>query len=202
MAQKTRLGSDEVARLLMNSPVTVCEWMQRGMLHAEVSGESVRRFDMGDVAQFARDHGLQFNRPDHSKLRILILNNDVQSAHRLVELLDTLSETAEAVAVHSAFDAGRKIPAFRPDVVLMDLQMSHQDSLEVCRQIKSDRTTRHVKVITMLDSADREYRQRMLMAGADSCLERPISNQALLDEMGLCLDPFQGKEDAYQESQY
>lgn len=206
MARKTCLSSNEVADLLMDSPVTVCEWMQNGMLHAEVSGDDLspfsRSFNMGDVAQFARENGLQLSRPDHGKLRILIVNDDVQSAHRLVELLDTLSETAEALAVHSIFDAGRKIPVFHPDVVLMDLQMSHQDSLEICRQIKSDRSTRDVRIITMLDSDDQEHKQRMLMAGVDSCLERSLSNQALLEVMGLCLDPFQAKENSYQETQY
>ena len=200
MAQKTSLNSNEAANLLMDSPVAVCEWMQNGMLHAEVSGVIKRPFTMGDVAQFTKEKGLQFNRPDHGELRILIVNNDVQSAHRLVEILDTLSETAEAVAVHSAFDAGRKIPDFRPDVVLMGSQMLRQESLEICRLIKSDHATRHVRVVAVLDSSDQDHKQRLLMAGADSCLDNPISNQALLDIMGLRRDPRREKESTFQKS--
>jgi len=200
MAQKTRLSSNEVANLLMDSPVTVCEWMQNGMLHAEVSGAIKRPFTMGDVAQFARENGMQFNRPDRGKLRILIINNDVQSAHRLVEILDTLSETAESVAVHSTFDAGQKISEFSPDVVLMESGMPRQEGLEICRQIKSGHATRHVRVVAVLDQDDRGHKQRMLMTGADSCLEHPVSNQALLDVMGLSLDPAREKEGGFQDN--
>jgi PleD family two-component response regulator len=199
MAQKTRLSSNEVANLLMDSPLTVCEWMQNGMLHAEVAGAIKRPFTMGDVAQFARENGKQFNRPDQGKLKILIINNDVQSAHRFVEILDTLSETDESVAVHSSFDAGQKISEFRPDVVLMDSGMPRQESLEICRQIKSGHATRHVQVVVVLETDDHNHKQRMLMAGADSCLEHPVSNQALMDVMGLYLDLSREKEDVYQE---
>ena len=159
MAQKTGLSSNEVANLLMASPVTVCEWMQNGMLHAEVLGVIKRPFTMGDVAQFARENGKQFNRPDRSKLRVLIVNSDVQSASRLVEILDTLSESTEAVAVHSTFDAGRKITDFRPDVVLVDSQMLRQESMEICRLIKSDHATRHLQIVAVLDPAYRDHKQ-------------------------------------------
>ena len=201
MAQKTRLNSNEVANLLMDSPVTVCEWVQNGMLHAEVSGIVKRPFTLGDVAQFAKEKGLQFNRPDQDKLRILIVNNNVRSAHCMIEILDTLSETTESVAVHSTFDAGRKIPEFRPDIVMLESQIPRHESLEICRLIKSDRETRHVRVVAVLDADDVEHKQRMLMAGADSCLEKPISNQALMGEMGLSLDPRCESEDAYHEAQ-
>lgn len=200
MAQKTQLNSNEVTNLLMNSPLTVCEWMQNGMLHAEVSGVIKRPFNMGDVAQFARENGKQFNRPDHGKLRVLIVNSDVSSASRLVEILDTLSETAEAVAVHSTFDAGRKITDFRPDVVLIESQMLRQESLEICRLIKSDHATRHVKIVAVLDPADRDHKQRLLMAGADSCLDAPISNKAMLGVMGLCPEAHQKQEGVHQEA--
>jgi PleD family two-component response regulator len=189
MAQKTSLSTNEVANLLMDSPVAVCEWMQSGMLHASVSGAIKRPFTMGDVAQFARENGKQFNRTDQGKLKILIINNDVQSAHRLVEILDTLSETTESTAVHSAFDAGQKISEFRPDIVLMESGMLRQENLEICRQIKSGNATSHVQVVVLLEADDQSHKQRMLMSGADICLQKPISNQALMDVMGLSLEP-------------
>ena len=199
MAQKTRLSSNEIANLLMDSPLAVCEWMQKGMLHAEVAGIVQRPFTLGDVAQYAREKGMQFNRPDNGRLRILIVTNDSQSEHRLVELLDTLSETAEAVTARNTFDVGRKMSDFQPDIVLIESEMSRQDSLEMCRHIKSDHATRHVQIITVMKSMDHEYRQRLLMAGADTCLENPVNSQALLDVMGLCLGPSCVKEGAYQD---
>lgn len=201
MAKKTRLVPDEIVNLLMDSPVSVCEWMQRGMLHVEVLGsEEIRPFGMGDIARYARDYGLQFNRPDHGSLRILIVNDDAQSAHRLVQLLDTLTDTAESMAVHSTYEAGRKIPNFKPDVVLVDLQNPYQDTLEICRQIKSDHATSNVMLIAVTDALDMVQKQRMLMVGVDVCFERPLSNQRLLDVLGLYLEPVRESERMFRET--
>lgn len=190
MAQKTPLGHDEVVNLLMDSPVTVCEWMQKGMLHAEVTTDEKRRpFNMGDVAEIARDYGLQFNCSEFGRLRILIVNDNARDAHRLVELLDTLTESAESMPVYSASDAMRRIPAFQPDLVLVDLSSPYHDTLEMCRLIKSEHTTRHARIIIVSSLTDRAYKQRMLMAGVDLCMERPTSNERLLEVMGLQLDP-------------
>ena len=190
MAEKTPLGHDEVVNLLMDSPVTVCEWMQKGMLHAEVTSDEKRRpFNMGDIAKIARDYGLQFNCADFERLRILIVNDNPRAAHRLVELLDTLTESAESMPVYSAYDAMRRIPAFQPDLILVDLSSPYQDTLEMCRLIKSEHATRHARIIIVSNSPDREYKQRMLMAGVDLCIERPSSNERLLEVMGLQLDP-------------
>ena len=190
MAEKTRLGSEEVVNLLMNSPVTVCEWMQKGMLHAEVgNGKEFHPFSMDDVAKITRDYGLQFNRHDHGHMRILIVDDNVRTAHRLVELLDTLTETAESMPVYSAEDAADKIPGFLPDMVLVDLDSCYQDTLEMCRQIKSKHSTQHVRIIALCNPDDLDYKQRMLMAGVDLVLDRPIKNEQLLEIMGLHLDP-------------
>jgi len=190
MARMTQLGRDEVVNLLMDSPVTVCEWIQKGMLHVAVSSEDKRRlFTMGDIAKIARDYGLQFNRPDNGRLRILIVNDNPRAANRLVELLDTLTDTAESMPVYSATDAMQKIPKFQPDLVLVDLSSPYQETLEMCRKIKSEHETRHIRVIAVSKSPDRGFKQRMLMAGVDLCMERPSSNERLLEVMGLYLDP-------------
>ena len=203
MAKKTRLVPDEIVNLLMDSPVSVCEWMQRGMLHVEVLGtDEIRPFGMGDIARFARDYGLQFNRPDRGSLRILIVNDDVQAAHRLVQLLDTLTDTAESMAVHSTYEAGRKIPGFHPDVVLVDLKSPYQDTLEICRQIKSDHANSNVMLIAVTDAVDLQQKQRMLMVGVDVCLERPLSSQRLLDVLGLYLEPVRESQRLFRETHF
>jgi len=214
MAKQTSLSPEEVARLLMVSPVKVYDWLQRGMLHAtllptvsstvpssisvsslaQVSGE--RRFDLEDVQNFARERGMLMGSPEHSTLRVLIIDDDVQVARYLVELFDTLTETVEAVAVHSGFEAGRMLDRFTPDIVLLDLMMPQQDGFEICRRIKSDHATRQVRVIAMSGQADEGHRQRIAMAGAEVCLHKPLKSQALFEAMGLCPEPVVSPEQA------
>ena len=192
MAEKTNLTSDEVANLLMTTPLDLYEWVQKGMLHAAVANAGKSRFNLDDVQCFARDLGISICRPDKSKLRILIIDDDVHMSRSLVELFDTLSETVEATAVHSAFDAGRSLCDFRPDVVLLDSFMSRQDSFEICRRIKSDHTTRHVRLIALMDPCDSEHKQRMHMMGVEACLSKPLNHQKLFQAIGVCLDQSTG----------
>ncbi len=205
MATQTSLSPEEVASLLMVSPVKVYDWVQRGMLHATllpaissaIPSTTVRvgqagvdrRFDLEDVQVFARERGMLMGSPEHSKLRVLIIDDDVQMARYLVELFDTFTETVEAVAVHSGFEAGRMLDRFTPDIVLLDLMMPQQDGFEICRRIKSDQATRQVRVIAISGYADKGQRQRIAMAGAEVCLHKPLKSQALFDAMGLCKAP-------------
>ncbi|NOX75493.1 MAG: response regulator [Gammaproteobacteria bacterium] len=200
MAIQTSLTPEEVASLLMVSPVKVYDWLQRGMLHATLlppmsstvstaSTRDDRRFDLGDIQTFARERGMLMGSPEHGKLRVLIIDDDVQMARYLVELFDTFTETVEAMAVHSGFEAGRMLDRFTPDIVLLDLMMPQQDSFEICRRIKSDPATQRVRVIAISSHADEGHRQRIAMAGAEVCLHKPFKGQALFDAMGLCKAP-------------
>lgn len=187
MAQKTHLSSNEVARLLMVSPVTVCEWVQQGMLHAMVFDGGEHHFDMEDIQEFAQERGFSLSPPDRSRLRILVVDDDIRAARFLVDLFGTLSETVEAQAVHNAFDAGSRIHSFRPDVVLLDL--SRPDGIEICRRFKSDPASRAARVIAMTDQPSVECTQRAMMAGAETCLGKPLKHQQLFDVIGLTLEP-------------
>lgn len=195
MAEKTFLTQEDVASLLMVSPIEVCQWLQKGMLHASVDGKSGKpQFDLQDVEQFARDYRLSITTHDRGRLRILVVDDDVYHARRLVQLFNTLSETVEAMAVHTAFDAGRKMHSFRPDVVLLDLLLPRHDGLEICRQIKSDPATRDVRIITMGEESETDLKQRSMMVGAEACLAKPLDNKALFDTIGLMLSTLGPKQ--------
>jgi len=188
MAKKTNLSSSEVDDLLMVSPLMLFEWVQQGKLHAQLEDGLETPFTRDDIRYFAQTRGLGINRPDKNKLRILIIDNDRQLTRSLVDLFDTLSETVEATSAHSAYEAGQRLQSESPDIVLMDLALQNRDDIEMCRRIKSDRATRHIRLMTMSSQADSELIQRSLMLGAEACLAKPIDHQKLFEVMGLCMD--------------
>ncbi len=189
MAKKTNLSDAEVATLLMASPVTVCEWLQQGMLHARIDVGGSRQFSLQDMHHFAREQSLSLGRPDRGKLRILIVESDRRLSHLLMNLFDTSSGTLETCAVHDAFDAGRKMLTFRPDVVLLDFNMPRHDGFEVCRHIKADPASHGVRIIALARCADVALKQRIMMAGAEACVAKPLSSRALFETIGLSFEP-------------
>lgn len=178
------LTPQQVAELLIVSPVTVRQWAQKGELRALITPGGHRRFRLRDVERFARERGisLQFS---EEVLRILVVDDDPQLSGYLVEVLGSLSTPVETEVARDGFDAGRKVLKFRPDIVLLDLMMPGLDGFEVCRRLKQDPATSDVRIIAMTGYPSPGNIERIRAAGAEVCLPKPIGIQALLDAIGL-----------------
>jgi CheY-like chemotaxis protein len=67
----------------------------------------------------------------------------------------------------------------KPDIFLIDRQLSGVDGLDICRHLKANPDTRDIPVIIF--SASPHVLNHAIAAGADSFIEKPFSNQAVLD---------------------
>lgn len=65
-----------------------------------------------------------------------------------------------------------------PDLFIIDKQLSGVDGLEICRHLKNGPLTRHLPIIVL--SATPHLQLQIKQAGADAFLEKPFSNQHLL----------------------
>jgi excisionase family DNA binding protein len=174
---------NEVAELLMVSPVTVRQWAQKGVLKAVTTPGGHRRFLGEDVEAFAKERGMQLR--SNSPLRVLVVDDNHTFAQYLVDLLATVSKPIVALAAHDGFDAGRKVQQFAPDIVLLDLKMPGLDGFTVCQQIKDDPTTQHIRVIAMTGYFTPENELKIRQAGAEACLSKPFDKKVLFKIMGL-----------------
>jgi two-component system, cell cycle response regulator DivK len=62
-----------------------------------------------------------------------------------------------------------------PHLVLMDLQLPGIDGEEAMRQLRDDDRTNSIPVVALTASAMKDDRARVLQAGFDGYLEKPIS---------------------------
>ena len=183
--EKPYLTPTEAAALLMVAPVTLRAWAAKGLLRAQATAGGHRRFLRRDLERFARDRGLRLSDriPESSEMRVLIVDDDHLFADFLVEFLS--SRGAQAVAVYDGFAAGRRVESFAPDVVLLDLMMPGMNGIEVCRQLKQEKATRHIRVVAMTGYADGAEKAAVLEAGAEICLAKPLDYERVLALIGL-----------------
>lgn len=179
---KPYLTPNEVAQWMLVSPITVRGWAQKGMLQAEVTPGGHRRFRREEVERFARQWNPVGNR---GPLRVLIVDDDKSVVGFLKELLEGASDPVTVEVAHGGFEAGRKVHAFAPDIVLLDYMMPGVKGSEVCEQIKQTSGLSHVRVIAMSGFLSPEYEDELLAAGAECCLTKPIDTTHLLRLMGL-----------------
>jgi len=104
--------------------------------------------------------------------RILVVDDNPLNVELAIAVLAADGMDVE-VAV-DATEAARRMAAFRPDLVLMDIQLPGVDGLTLTRQIKADPTHRHVIVLAFTAYAMKGDEARMLQAGCDGYLSKPI----------------------------
>ena len=181
---KRFLTPTEVADMLLVSPITVRQWAQKGVLPARTTAGGHRRFSREAVEAFARKLGMG-ERPSGEPRRVLVVDDDRQLNGLLVELLQARGGHVVVDCAFDGFEAGSKVHAFKPDVVLLDIMMPGLDGFEVCRRLKSDVTTMHIRVVAMTGHYSPATAQRLLAAGADQFLSKPFSNDEVLAACGL-----------------
>ncbi|MGD8483730.1 MAG: response regulator [Thioalkalispiraceae bacterium] len=178
---KKFLTPNEAAAVLNVSPVTVRQWAQKGMLEATRTAGGHRRFAVQEIERFAAQHGISVQPRNNDQLKILIVDDDDQLRHYLQEHLEYRFDDIALESARDGFDAGSKIHRFQPDIVLLDLMMPGIDGYEVCRAIKQDADTRHIRVIAMTGYYSDENVKKILDEGAVACLRKPLDINTLID---------------------
>lgn len=174
----------QVAEMLMVSPATVRLWASKGHLHAVPTPGGHRRFRRQEIERFARERNLELKLPGGNELRVLIVDDNVQVTKYLERLLAT-RDAIDIVSANDGFSAGRLVQVFEPHVVLLDLMMPGLDGFAVCRQIKTDPTHSHVRVIAMTGYNTPENIKKALKAGAESCIGKPFDEETLFQHLQL-----------------
>lgn len=182
---KSYLAPNQVAELLMVSPTAVRQWAEKGDLNALTTPGGHRRFLPSEVERFARKRGLTLNLIDKGILRILIVDDDVQLASYLVDILNGFQQEVVTETANDGFAAGLKVSEFAPHVVLLDLMMPGFNGFEVCKQLKGNPTTSAIRVIAMTGHHSEENVGKIIDAGAEECLEKPIDKDLLLKLIGI-----------------
>ena len=179
------LTPNEVAEMMMVSPVTVRQWASKGELPALTTPGGHRRFVRQDVELFAKKRGLTFLPMTTSEMRILIVDDDHQFSDYLKEMLTLASSDVKVELAYDGFEAGQKIETFQPNIVLLDLMMPGLDGYEVCHRIKEDPRTKSIRIIAMTGYPTEENKEHIMSEGAEVCLAKPLKREQLLDLLGL-----------------
>lgn len=110
---------------------------------------------------------------------VLIAEDHEDSRDALRTLLDAFG--FRVVEAGNGREAVERALAERPDVILMDMMMPYVDGFQATREIRAVEDLRGVPIlaITAMDGA----RQRVLEAGCDDLVPKPIDVRAFLEQI-------------------
>ncbi len=116
------------------------------------------------------------------KAQVVLVVEDNERNRKLVR--DVLGFAGFTVIEATTAEEGVALALERsPDIVLMDLQLPGMDGIDALRLLRDAPKTRSLPVVAVTAFAMRDDRERVLSAGFDGYLEKPISVRALPDQI-------------------
>ena len=108
-------------------------------------------------------------------LCILVIDQDVDAAHRLGELLEQAGHDVDFAYNDAAgLDAARRL---RPDLVFMNLARPQFDGYQMARRLRHEPGMQEAKIIAI--TANEQHRQRLVEAGFDGHLTTPLDGRSI-----------------------
>ena len=112
-------------------------------------------------------------------MKVLVMEDNPVNMTLTVELLSQLG--LEAVCASDA-DSGIKIARqVRPSLILVDIQLPGIDGLQAARILKADPVMRDTKIVAVTAFAMQGDREKIIEAGCDAYISKPIRYKEFLD---------------------
>lgn len=113
-----------------------------------------------------------------SREKILIAEDNPEGAELLEAYLD--GDDYDVEIATDGDDTLKKVQAFQPDLILLDIMMPKISGFEVCKRLKAKPETRGI-VILMITALDQHHDiDRAVEAGTNDFLTKPINKSELL----------------------
>lgn len=114
---------------------------------------------------------------DVRHLSLLMVEDNLDIAETLAELLKGAGHTVESVG--SAEEALERLQQRAPDIVLCDVGLPGMDGLTLASRLRQSESLKDLKLVAMTGYGDASTRARILNAGFDRHLIKPVQLEAL-----------------------
>ncbi len=172
---KDTYSTHDVAKICCVTPTTVIRWIEDGLIPAFKTVGGHRRVRREDLERVCRERGIPFNVPTGNEVgRILVVDDEPVVLDLVRDVVKELNHQFEVEVAKDAFDAGRLVVSFRPQLIFLDLMMPGVDGFEVCTRLKKDAATKDTEVIAITGYYTEANTERILAAGAAGCLRKPL----------------------------
>lgn len=108
---------------------------------------------------------------------IAVIEDNADNRLLVHALLDDQYLVVEYADGPSALDG---LQVVHPDLILLDISLPEMDGMEVLRRIRADEALKDLPVIALTAHAMAGDRARLLAAGFDDYVTKPIADEALL----------------------
>ena len=167
----------EIAALSHVTINAVKKWINAGKLNAFRTPGGHYRVSKEDFREFISKYRMQIKEELFPERKKILITDDEPAIVEFIKDALSLKKGNGSYEVETAadgYEALIKVGGFQPDLLILDIRMPRIDGLEVCRRLRSDSSTRNIKILAITAFGNEEIR-KVIEAGADHCLPKPLS---------------------------
>ena len=113
-----------------------------------------------------------------AKRRVLVIDDDQLTLRLTTHVFQKGGYEVHVAA--SGTEGLAKAEAVRPDLVILDVMMPDMNGLEVCQQLRANRSTASLPIIMLSARGQVDDKVNGFRAGADDYVEKPVAPKELL----------------------
>jgi len=131
------------------------------------------------------------------KSKILIVDDEADTVELLKKRLRF--EGYDTLEAYDGAECLKQATAGNPELVILDVMMPDMDGYEVCRRLKSNKSTAHIPVLMLTAKRELESKIKGLDVGAHDYLAKPFDYKELSARIKSLLSMETAKEKLVQE---
>lgn len=170
--------SREYARLMGGDITVTSQEGQGSSFHLEIP---VREGDYQPTAMPAGGRRVIGMKPGQPPVLVLLADDNAPNRNWLKQLLTLIG--CQVIEAANGEDAIRVWEQWKPQLILMDLQMPLLDGFEATRRIKALPAGRDTVILALTATVLEESRRAILAAGAADLLGKPMEESMLFEKM-------------------
>jgi len=179
--KKKAFGTYNISKICHVAPITVGRWIEEGKLPYFTTGGGHRRVWEADLLKFLKAH----NYPIPSDMKtgrpsILVIEDEASVRRSLRRALEKELPFMQVEEAMDGYEAGEKILSITPIVVVLDINMPGLNGLKVCERIRRNKSHKNVKIVAMSSEPTPAVKEKILKAGADAFLSKPLDLDSFL----------------------
>ncbi len=117
--------------------------------------------------------------------KILIVDDDPMTVEMLSMALSLFGH--RVLRAYQSEDALYEAGANAPDLILLDLMMPGVDGYETLKRLRASPEVHRIPILVVTASAEVDVEERVILAGANACLHKPIKLDVLEKEIERAL---------------
>jgi len=92
------------------------------------------------------------------------------------------------LAATNGADGLARAKQYKPDLILLDIEMPGMDGFAVCEKLKQDEELRHIPVVILTATQDIKLNEKAFKAGAEITVLKSVSGERLINMVRIALE--------------